>query len=153
MALIPNDELVATGWLVAAVTGLTTRKVAATLPDPPWVDNEFVQIMQVGGAPNIDVPILEPVVSVNCFAMRPGSSKPPWGQANQLAMKIWKACYGLQYNPSGMVVVSPSGYGSALVRAVYPVSQPRRIPSDPSQYAVYNLDLQFSWVPSAEVFA
>ena len=154
MALIPNDELVAAAWLAAAVDGLTAAKVATTLPDTPWTDNEFVQIMQVGGTPDIHLPLPEPVISVNCFANVPGSAKPPWGHANQLAMKIWKACYAKLYNPDTSVVVAmPSGYGSAIVRTVAPVSQPRRIPSDPSQFAVYNIDLQFSWYPASETFA
>ena len=154
MSLIPNNELVARAWLIAAVSDLSSDKVATTLADPPWPDNEFVQIMQVGGSSNPELPVMEPVVSVNCFAFKPGSAKPPWGQANHLASAIWKACYAARYNPSSVVLPSmPSGYGAALIRSVYPVSLPRRVPSDPSQYAVYNLDVAFSWVPSSEVFA
>lgn len=154
MALLPNDELVARAWLIAAVSGLAAGKVGTQLPDhTSWTDNEFVQIMQVGGAPDIELPILEPVISVNCFAVKPGSAKPPWGQANSLAMEIWQACYTKRFNNSSAVVLSmPSGYGGALVRSVWPVSQPRRIPSDPTQFAVYNLDIQMSWVPSSETF-
>lgn len=152
--LIPNDEVVAVAWLQAAVTGLT-GKVATALPDPPWnADNEFVQVMQVGGTPDIHLPILEPVVSVNCFAMVTGSTKPPWNHANQLAMKIWKATQAIRYGTSAAVALDlPGAYGNALVRAVTAVSQPRRVPSDPSQFAVYNLDLLLSWVPAQEVFA
>jgi hypothetical protein len=151
MALIPNDELVAKAWLVAAVSSLTAAKVATTLPDPPWTDNEFVQIMQVGGTPDTHLPIFEPVVSVNCFALKSGSTKPPWGQANHLASKILAACYDRRPATATMQLTI-SGYGGALVRSVWAVSQPRRIQSDPSQYAVYNLDLQFSWVASSEVY-
>jgi hypothetical protein len=154
MALLPNDELVAKAWLVAAVDGLTAAKVATTLPDPPWTDDEFVQIMQVGGDGDRDLPTAEPVVSVNCFAMKAGSAKPPWGQANQLAQKIWMATFPVRYSPDPAVELDmPSGYGRALCRTVQAVSRPRRIPSDPSQFAVYNLDLLFSWVPASEVIA
>lgn len=159
MALIPNDELVARAWLVAAVTGLTAGKVATTLPDPPWTDNEFVQIMQVGGAPNAELPVFEPVVSVNCFAMVLGSTKPPWGKANALANQIMATTYNRRPAHADMLLdleallgAAFSGYGDALVRSVWPVSLPRRVPSDPSQYAVYNLDLQFSWTAVSEVY-
>lgn len=160
MARIPNDELVARAWLAAAVDDLTVDKIATTLPDPPWTDNEFVQIMQVGGTPDTHLPINEPVISINCFAMVPGSTKPPWGQANELAMKVMAATYDRRpaaaataLNLATLLGAAFSEYGGVLVRSVWPVSQPRRIPSDPSQYAVYNLDLQFSWVASSEVYA
>jgi len=55
-SLIPNAELVAKTWLLAAVTGLT-GKVSTNLPDVPWPDDEFVQIMKVGGSPVTDVPL------------------------------------------------------------------------------------------------
>lgn len=151
MSLLPNAELVARAWLLAAVPNLT-GKVATTLPEPPWADDEFVQIMQVGGSPNIEVPQFRPVVSVNCFAMKANSLNPPWGQANQLAEQIRMATYEIRTRgEAGVALTLPSGYGVALVQSVYPVSEPRRIPSDPSQFAVYNLDLQFIWTPASEL--
>lgn len=153
MALIPNDELVAINWLDAAVSGITSAKVATTLPDhTAWVDNEFYQVMQVGGSPDIELPINQPVISINCFAVKPGSTKPPWGHAHQNAMKVMAATYNRRPGSAATLLTMPAGYGAALVRSVFPVSQPRRIPSDPSQFAVYNLDLQFSWVAIAETY-
>jgi hypothetical protein len=151
MSLLPNDELVARAWLLAAVDGLT-GKVATTLPDLPWTDNEFVQIMQVGGTPDPENPQMRPVISVNCFAMKAGSTRPPWGQANQLAMRILMATYSKRRQTSGAVELDlPDGYGRAIVQSAQVVSQPRRLPSDPSQYAVYNLDIQLWWIPASEV--
>jgi len=151
--LLPNDELVAKAWLEAAVP-LTAGKVATTLPDPPWTDDEFVQIMQVGGNPDPELMIAEPVVSVNCFAMKANSIKPPWGQANHLAQLIWQATLQRRWAPHPAVeLVLPSGYGRAIVRTAQAVSLPKRVPSDPSQYAVYNLDIQFSWIPASVVIA
>lgn len=155
--LLPNDELVAMAWLIAAVP-LASGKVATTLPDPPWTDNEFVQIMQVGGGSDVDNPIANPVVSCNCFAMKVNSLNPPWGQAAQLAQKIWLATFQPHYAPHGAVELdmptpSPTPYGRALVRTVSAVSRPRRIPSDPSHYAVYNIDIEISWVPASVVIS
>lgn len=150
--LLPNDELVAMAWLPAAVSRITTAKVATTLPDPPWTDDEFVQIMQVGGDADRDNMISEPVISVNCFAMKASSIKPPWGQANHLASLIWEATFQRRWAPDPAVELTmPTGYGRAIVRTVSALTRPRRIESDPSQYAVYNLDLQFNWVPASVV--
>lgn len=151
--LLPNDELVALAWLVAAVP-LASSKVATTLPSPPWTDDEFVQIMQVGGSSDPDTMLARPVVSVNCFAMKADSIKPPWGQANHLASSIWQATYQRRWAPHNAVELTmPTGYGRAVVLSVFAVSRPRRIPSDPSQYAVYNLDLEFAWIPASVVIA
>ena len=100
--LLPNSLLVAKHWLLAAVDGLDNN-VATTLPDLPWTNDEFVQVMNVGGAPDIDNPRFNPVVSVNVFAIKPGSTKPPWGKAAQLGMKIIQACYAKKYAPDGQV--------------------------------------------------
>jgi len=159
MALIPNDELVMRAWLVAAVAGVTAAKVATTLPDyTSWTDNEFYQVMQVGGSPNLELPINEPVVSINCFAVRPGSTKPPWGHANQNAMKILNATYNRRPAAAASsldfaALLGIAGYGNALVRVAYPASLPRRIDSDPSQFAVYNIDIGLNWSAAAETFA
>ena len=157
--LIPHDELIAKAWLLAAVPGLA-GKVATTLPDPPWADDEFVQIMSVGGPPDPEIPRLDPVVTLSCFAMTPGSAKPPWGVANQLAMRIWRATFPIRYAPHPAVELDINGaagvtgqYGRAQCTSVQAASPIRRLPSDPSQYAVYNLDLIFSWTPVSEVFA
>ena len=147
----PNAELVAKHWLLAAVPGLDNN-VATTLPDPPWPNDEFVQVMQVGGTPDMYVPRFNPVVTVNCFAMKQNSSKPPWNKASDLAMRILLATYSKRYADSSAYDLDlPAGYGRALVQSVYPVSDVRKLPSDPSQYAVYNIDLQISWVPASLV--
>jgi hypothetical protein len=149
--LIPNTELVAKAWLLAAVSGLT-GKVATQLPDPPWQDGEFVQLMQVGGTPHMYVPQPQPVVSFNCYARKENSLTPPWGQANQLANRIWRATYVKRWQPDAAVeLVMPTNYGRAIVQSVIAMSEPKRVPSDPSQYAVYSLDVQFFWIPASEV--
>jgi len=152
--LLPTAELVAVRWLLAAVTGLT-GKVATTLPDAPWTDNEFVQVMAVGGSPDPDVPMFHPVVTVNVYAEKPGSRKPPWGQAFQLAQRIVMATYTKRWAPDPAVELTglPANYGRAIVGSVFPVSEIRKLPSDPSQYAVYTMDLQFNWAPASVVIA
>lgn len=149
--LLPNSILVAKHWLLAAVPALADI-VATTLPDPPWPGDQFVQVMNVGGAPEIDNPMFHPVVSVNIYAMKPGSARPPWGKAATLGMKIVTACYNKPYAPADRVRVAlPGDFDDAIVTSVYPVSDLREVPSDPSQYAVYSLDLNLTWVPASLV--
>lgn len=148
MSFIPNAELVCKAWLLAAVPGLAAN-VATTLPDPAWPNNEFIQIARVGGSPTIDLPQFQPVMSINCFALKPNSIRPPWGQANELAMRVVMATYTRHYAGHPAVQLTmPTGYSAARVQAVYPLSEPVKTPSDPSQYALYTVDLQFVWIPS-----
>lgn len=149
--LIPHAEMVAKAWLLAAVPGLSGN-VATTLPDLPWYNDQFIQVMNVGGTPDPHVPQLNPVVTVNCFAASPGSTKPPWNKASSLAMAVWKATFQVRYAPDPAVELAmPSMYGRALCQSVLPVSDIKKLPSDPSQYAVFSLDLQFNWVPASVV--
>ena len=144
--LIPNDELVARGGLLAVLPDLV-GKVATKLPDADnWSGGEFVQIMAVGGSADLDVPQMAPVVTVNCFATSGGSSlQPPWGKANHRAMQIWQQTMVKRWP---QVVVDPGGdYGRAQVQTVAALQVPRRLPSDASQYAVYSMDLLISWLP------
>lgn len=149
--MIPNAELVARAWLLAAVPGASG--VSTNLPDPPWTNNEFLQIMKVGGSPDVDVPQFNPVISVNCWAMVANSRRPPWGHANELAMRVVMATYAQRAKraPDSTVIVTlPAGYTRARIHSVFPLAEPNRLPSDPSQYAVYTLDLQFAWSPDGE---
>lgn len=147
---LPTSELVAKHWLLGAVDGLADN-VATTLPDVPWPNNEFIQIINVGGTPDQDVPRLNPVVSVSCFAAPvPGktSIKPGWNRAGDLAMRVWQACFRIRYAPDPAVaIVLPDNFVDALVTSVSPVSDIRKIPGDPSQYAGFSLDLLFTWTP------
>lgn len=150
--LLANAELVARHWLLAQ--DFIDSNVATTLPDVPWPNDEFVHIVNVGGTPDRDNPLMSSVVSFTCYAMRHGSTKPPWGKANQLAMKIVMACWAQTnlYAPDPRVALDlPSSYGRTLVQSVWPVSEVRRAPADPSQYAAFNVDIQLVWTPAEVV--
>lgn len=147
--LIPTDELVAVAWIKAAL-GLTNG-VSTNLPDPPWgdTDDTWLQVMQIGGSAATDVPMMDAAVSVNAFAHTANSLKPAWNKANHLLQRLLIATYQTQRPPSNRVEVEmPGDFGEAIVCAVRPLSLPRRIPSDPSQYAVYNMDIGIMWYPA-----
>jgi hypothetical protein len=142
MTLRANTELVAVAWL-GGVTGLTPGMVAATLPadNTSWAASGFVTVRTVGGSPGTHVPMRQPVVTVDTWATKPGSTKPPWYQANQLAELIDAGC-----RVPGRTVVLPAGYGTVRVHSTYLVSEPRRAYGDAGDYAHYIADMVVNWV-------
>jgi hypothetical protein len=147
--MLPNSELVAVKWL-SSLPGLTTSMVATTLPrdTSSWAANGFVQVGAVsGGAPEPYTGLRQPVISVHTWAVKPGTEKPPWGIAAQLFEYIIAACvinYGIQ-----QVFTPRTGYSQALVHSAVIVSEPRRLPGDPTAYAHYQGDLLLNWASLA----
>lgn len=138
-----NTELVATAWL-AGVAGLSSAMVAATLPKDTstWASTGFVTVRASGGSPGIHVPMRQPVVTVDTWAVKPGSAKPPWFQANYLAELIDVGCRAAT---AGRTVTLPTNYPAARVHSVYLVSEPRRAYGDQGDYARYTVDISMNW--------
>lgn len=153
---LPTNELVAVAWLSQRVPGLSAGQVATTLPGKrqdgtlPWGDEGFVQVQAIpGGMPDIELPVRHPVLQVDCWAATVDaagnvSMKPPWNKANRLAELIRNATEHGQIH--GRPVVLPEGYLGARVQAVYLITEPTRVPGDPSGYARFTLDLALDWV-------
>jgi len=146
MSLRPTSELVAVAW-IKGVAGVPVTSVATDLPadNSTWSASGFVQVTAVGGSPNIYVPVAQPVIQVDCWAVNPNSSKPPWGKANQLAEVIRMGCLD-HPNVGRLLSGFPAAYSNARCLSVYPISEPRRIRDDAADYAHYTMDLQFMWV-------
>lgn len=138
-----NTELVAVSWL-AGVAGLTSGMVAATLPKDTsaWAATGFVTVRATGGSPGIYVPMRSPVVTVDCWAVKPGSVKPPWFQANYLAELIDVGCRAVT---AARAVTLPTDYPAARVHSAYLVSEPRRAYGDQGDYARYTVDMALAW--------
>jgi len=144
-ALFPTTDLVASAW-IASIPGLEASMVGPTLPKDvtKWADSGFVQVMTVGGTPNLYLPVAQPVVAVDCWAVKPGSDKAPWGRANYLAELIRSATYDHATVQRDLVL--PGTYPEARCLTVYPATEPRRVYSDDGGYARFNFDLAFSWI-------
>jgi hypothetical protein len=152
MSFYPNAELVAVAWL-RAHAGVDVASVATTVPDSSsWVGNQFVQATVLSGSPIRDLPVYKPVVSVDAWAFRPGSKKPPWNQASQILETARTATY-THLTGSTAILAMPTGYMNARLLSVFPLSEPRRVPGDQSGYAHYSMDLQFDWTPVGLVIA
>lgn len=147
-----TPELVATAWLASVLGDI----VATTLPKPradgtlSWADTGFVTLVTAGGSPNIYVPLRDPVTGVSCWAVNPGSQKPPWGKAANLAETVAAACQDHPNIPKRALSL-PGGYPDVQVKSAYVTGEHRRIPDDASSYARYDIPgLVIAWteVPS-----
>lgn len=142
-----TPELVATAWLKTVVGD----RVATTLPKPAadgslsWAEVGFVTLVTAGGTPNLYVPLRSPAMGVDCWAVNPGSQKPPWDKAAMLAEAIQAACYDHPAIPQ--TVTLPTGYPAARVLSAYTTGDYRRVHDDASSYARYSIPgLVIAWV-------
>lgn len=141
----PTSDLVVVTWL-KGVAGLDTR-VATELPTTDgasWAASGFTQVTTVGGAPSIDYPLANPVVSLDFWAYATSSGRPPWNRANRLAEFARHAM--LDHVNVPRLLVLPAAYNNARVITCYPTIEPRRVKSDDAQYARFTMDAVFSWV-------
>lgn len=150
VTLRANSDLVAVAWL-GGVTGLSTAMVGSVLPSDAtsWSTNGFVTVRTSGGRPVLDNALRGPVVTVDTWACKPTSSKPPWGQANYLAELIVRGCYprtDAERVAIQRTLTLPANYPQARVLSAYPVTEPRRSYGDIGDYAAFTFDLQLNWV-------
>jgi hypothetical protein len=124
---------------------MDTSMVAATLPadNSTWAASGFVTVRTTGGSPALYVPLREPVVTLDFWAVKPGSTKPPWYQANGLAELV---DVGTRASNVQRTVTLPTGYNPARVYSAYFVQEPRRAYGDQGDYAHYVADLALHWV-------
>lgn len=149
----PTSELVAIAWLGLNVPGLAAGQVGTTLPKDvaAWQDQGFLQVQSIPGGrqPDVDLPLRLPVLQLDGWATSgPSSSKPPWNLANRLLELVRLACEDAQTGKYGKTLVVKADYRNARVQAVYPLTEPARVPEDPSGYARFTMDLAVDWVPA-----
>jgi hypothetical protein len=153
MANHPNSELVAMAW-IASIPGFNTSMVATQPPvEQNWPLNsdsvgQFVTVATIGGTPMLGMPIAQAVMEIKGWATKPGSNKPPWFAANDLLQRIWLATYSKQPGVFGRALTIQSGnvtYNPASATEAVVHAEPRRIYSDPRNWACYSMDMSFSW--------
>lgn len=145
-----SAEHVAVAWLKALNT-LAGTAVATTVPQAsswPLVGTSrvFLQALGTGGGTVGDTPYHRDVVSVDSWATKDNSDRPPLGIAMQLALKVW----GAGYSPGNLGLLEVFREGASLgwvsVDSVRPISaHPRRIPDQDTSRAHYSLDIEISW--------
>jgi hypothetical protein len=158
----PTSELVVAAW-IAGITPIPSSMIATQPPQdvtkwtsfvPPGATytttniQSFVAARVIGGTPQLNVPVRKPVAEIKCYATNPNSDKPPWFMANQLAELIVYACYNrMLYEFSKGLTVSTgnTNYNPANVMAAIIHTEPRRLYGDVRNYAVYQMDVGFTW--------
>jgi hypothetical protein len=165
--LLPNSELVAAGWLAAipgwssAMVGTTLPRIGSQGPLPAWAATGFATVAVVGGTPGALMPVAEPVVSINCWAVNASvagaptgpinvSNKPPWGHASQLCEQIRQAAYTLDKGAGRSVAMPAPGYAHAAVTGAQLLTEPRRLPADLAGYARFQMEIQLRWVAGSQ---
>ena len=132
---------------VASIPGFSPQMVATQLPAvSQWSSTGFVTVSVVGGTPHPDLPLSQPVIQVDCYAVKPNSNKPNWLMAASLASALRYACWDRVTFPR-LLSISSNGkaYPSAAVRSAYMTIQPRRVYADPGDYARYSTDIALVW--------
>ena len=150
---LATNELVAVAWL-GSIPGLSTQMVSTQLPadDTAWAATGFITVAVVGGSPNIYLPVKKPVFQVDCYAVKPGSNKPPFWKANVLAETVrYGTLPRVGFNRPLSLSAGGVSYPPARVQTAYVVTEPRRRYSDAADYAVYSFDLALEWLTIGDV--
>jgi len=137
-----TTELVTQAWLKTVVGDIVATKLPRD--NSSWAASGFVTLATTGGNSGLYVPLRSPVVSFDCWAVHPGSGRPPWNRATALAERIVAACLDPAATPA--TVTLPSGYAPARVLTAFPAYEPRRVPDDPGSYARISLGLTVNWI-------
>lgn len=151
LVLRANAELVAMAFLRQRILATYGTAVGAVLQGPDdagrytWEDVGFVQPSSVGGGINANVPVRTSVVTLDVWAVNPGSKRPPWGQAYAVAETIIAATYDTEGHDTHAVVTLPTGYPDARVTGYRVLTEPSRRPSDPSDFARVGFDVELVW--------
>jgi len=145
-----RTNLVAVAWL-SGVTGLSPEMVGTKLPADQtlWATSGFIVVAPVGGDTGSNVPLRDPVVRCDCWAVTPGSTKPPEGRAANLAEHIVRGTQLLtpaDARHSGRPLALPGAYPAARVLAAGVAGGPRPAYGDAGAFAHIVIDLSLRWV-------
>lgn len=146
---LPNSELVAIAFF-QSLPGLTVDVVATQLPkeERDWAANGAITVSVVGGHPDVDLAVRNPLVQADFWATKLNSNKPPWFMANALAEAAWMAT---RNRNRGAIILpisaGPVVYPSARLLTAFFLSEPRRFYDDRADVARYTADIAMSWSP------
>lgn len=146
-----NPEIVAAAYLRAMVTAYDVA-VGMVLqgPDPDtgrltWGEVGFVQVSGINGTIDPYVPLRTSVASVDVYASKAQSKRPPWPVAFDLAELIIAATLDTDTHETHAVVSLPTGYPNARVTGFRALSDPARRTADQSDYAHVGFDIELTW--------
>lgn len=137
----PNSTLAVVAWL----NGVAGVQAATQLPrdNTTWGASGFATVQIIAGSPNQYLPQGEPIAQINCCAVNPGSGRPLWNVANNVASAILRSLRD-EVN-KGRTLTLPSGYAPCRVIQAYATREPTRLYSDDGSYAIISFDAFFRW--------
>lgn len=149
MAKPATSQLVACAWL-ATIPGIESEMVDIELPQEieAWAATGFVQVGGTFGGigrPDVYIPHRRPVLEIFCWGTNPGTDRPNWGKAADLAELIIDAAYR-NHNLNVPLELPRPGYRRARVTGVWPVNEPDSDIRDVTSYGKYTLDLEMHWI-------
>lgn len=148
--LLANSELVAVSFF-QSMPGLVVDVVATQLPkaEADWVTNGAITVAVVGGHPDSDLPVRNPLVQVDFWATMPKSNKPPWFKAAALAEAAWQGTRNRNRGARRIPIsAGPVVYPAAIILTAFFLSEPRRFYDDRADVARYTADIAMSWSPA-----
>lgn len=144
----PNLELVALS-VTAGFAGLTADMVATALPKnaDAWAEEGFVVVSAIpAGQAQIDLPQDDGVVQFDLYATagKKGGTLAPWAKCWRL-VELCRAGFDAEVFPYGKAVTLPDDYAPARVLSGYMLTEPERVPNDPSAFAHLTFDAAIHW--------
>ncbi len=146
MALFPTSELVAKAWILG-LPGIPSGAVASTLPEDTsaWLTG-FVQVTALDGNPLLHVKKREIVMDVTCwYQPKPGSNKPAWNKAAQLAEKVFDGGFADVLVVQRLLTTLPAAYDNARVTAWMP-GEPQKRGQDEAGNAAFGFEAEMHWI-------
>jgi len=142
-----TNTQVVTEW-VKSLSTVDATKVGPTLPADPavWADTGFWQVAVVGGSPNVDLGLKQPVVEVSCWTVDTATAFPPYNRAEAMAADVLEeALSALTQTLSVQTGWNPPVNASVVLLGVSPVSEPMRVPDPRTGYARVMVQVQAWW--------
>jgi hypothetical protein len=131
---------VVTQW-IKSLPGVNPALVGPTLPRDPavWIGSAFWQVILVGGTPNPDLPLKEPVVEVSVWTAAADGVAAPYNRAESLCTDIRNAAYNARSKH-----LSVAGQDVFLL-GLLPMSEPQRVPDVRTNYARVRAQVLAYW--------
>lgn len=146
MALFPTSELVAKAWILG-LPGVPSGAVASTVPEDKaaWL-NGFVEAVALDGSPQLHMKKRQIILDITCwYQLKPGSNKPPWNKAAQLAEKVFDGGYADVLVVQRLLTTLPAAYDNARVLAFMP-SEVEKRGADPAGNAAFGFSAEMHWI-------
>lgn len=148
---LPTAELVAVAYVkrVLATAGVTAP-VSTTLADAgTWATTGAIQVDGIVGSTSREGNLRDVVVGLSGWGARPGSDKPPWGQANGLLELVRDSAFQDVAAPVLLELEPANTYRPVMVQSATTLGvqgEPRRMADPDTSRAHYVMELRLFWV-------